>query len=342
LTNPHFPLALAIMIYLLSEMDGPQKLNTGLMTFGLGLLLAMVSPFCIIIVGLVWGIKAGWDWLDTKDFKWQKLACFLAGGIPMLVYQVWAIYTDPVLSGWNKQNVTLSPAFYDFVVSFSPALLLALVGIYGLIKGKVPYGRPLLIWIVLGFVLLNIPFGLQRRFIVGFFVPIAGMAVIGLDTIHSVNQKLYKWLNFVLIPLTLPTLIIIFILPFVGIFERNSWLYQTNQESQAFSWIAANTRGDAVILAAPDTGLILPALTGRRVIYGHPFETVNADQEKKHVTDYFSAVQTAQQEDDYLRKSHVAYVFYGPREAALGKPGDLNRYPIVFQSGNVAVYAINP
>jgi hypothetical protein len=221
-------------------------------------------------------------------------------------------------------------------------LLLAVVGIYGLIKRKVPYGRTLLIWIALVCVLLNIPFGLQRRFIVGFFVPVAGMAVIGLDTILSYNQKLYKWFNLVLIPLTLPTLVIIFILPFIGIFGLNSWFYQTSQESQAFNWIASNTRGDAVILAAPDTGLILPALTGRRVIYGHPFETVNADQEKKHVTDYFSAVQTAQQEDDYLRKSQVAYVFYGPREAALGKPGDLNRYPIVFQSGNVAVYAINP
>ncbi|HEX7433447.1 MAG TPA: hypothetical protein VF326_07295, partial [Anaerolineaceae bacterium] len=293
-------------------------------------------------VGLVWGVKAGWDWLDTKDLKWQKLACFSAGGCTMLAYMVWVIYTDPVLSGWNKQNVTPSPPFYDFLVSLSPALLLAVVGIYGLIKRKIPYGRTLLIWIALVCVLLNIPFGLQRRFIVGFFVPVAGMAVIGLDTILLFNQKLYKWFNFVLIPLTLPTLVIIFILPFIGIFGLNSWFYQTNQESQAFNWIAANTRGDAVILVAPDTGLILPALTGRRVIYGHPFETVNADQEKKHVTDYFSAVQTAQQEDDYLRKSHVAYVFYGPREAALGKPGDLNRYPIVFQSGNVAVYAINP
>jgi DMSO reductase anchor subunit len=301
-----------------------------------------LSPFGLAVTGRVWGVNAGWSWLETKKLKWQKLTCFALGGGLMAAYMTWAVYSDPVLSGWNKQNLTPSPPISDFLISFSPALLLAMVGIYGMIKRKLPYGRTLLIWIVLGCILLNIPLGLQRRFIVGFFIPVAGMALIGLDTIRGAWPKLYKWFNLSLIPLTIPTLILIIILPMVGIFQLNSWYYQTTQETQAFSWIAQNTRPDAIVLAAPDTGLILPALTGRRVIYGHPFETVNAVVEEQAVTDYFQAGRTAQQENDYLRTAKVAYVFYGPREQALGKPANLAQYPIAYQSGNVAVYAVNP
>ena len=35
-----------------------------------------------------------------------------------------------------------------------------------------------------------------------------------------------------------------------------------------------------LILSSPEMGLFIPAQTGRRVLYGHPFETVNADAEK--------------------------------------------------------------
>lgn len=64
-------------------------------------------------------------------------------------------------------------------------------------------------------------------------------------------------------------------------------IFLEKSESQALVWISANTPKDSIILASPDMGLFIPADTGRKVLYGHPFETVNAEQEKAKVQTFF-------------------------------------------------------
>ncbi len=345
LTNPHFPISFGLMLWLLAEVGTPFSIKNGWLTALLALLLAIISPFCIAITGLVWAGMALWDQIEIRPFRvqlsrWARLACFLIGGLPMVVYQVWAISTDPILAGWNSQNVTPAPPVYDFLLSFSPALILAAAGGYFVLKMKIRPGRIFLVWVVMAVLLLYFPFNLQRRFLVGLYVPVAGLAILGLNEIRARSWMGFKWIGKLLIPASLPTVLIIFILALYGTFIHDPKLYLTHNEVEAFAWINRATPKNALILAGPDTGLVIPAFTGRRVIYGHPFETVNAVQEKAGVINYFSGGEPLDQAESYIAQRKVQYIYNGPAEKAIGKPVDIQQYHQVFQNAEVTIYEV--
>jgi hypothetical protein len=97
-----------------------------------------------------------------------------------------------------------------------------------------------------------------------------------------------------------------------------------------------DTPPGALVLASPATGLYLPARTDARVIYGHPFETVDADTHEQAVEDFFAGRFSP---GSFFAQYPVNYIFYGPREKALGSLPPLgNDWRILFQQGEVTLY----
>ena len=242
------------------------------------------------------------------------------------------------------------------MISFSPALLLAIPGAWAIIRFNQPRSdlqpdsnslhpsRLLVVWAVLGLALLYIPFPLQRRFILGLYIPIVGLAVLGLGEIKHYPVRIKT----LALGLSLPTNVIILAMMAINCLGHNPVLYMTRAEADAMAWIRANTSQTDIILAAPDIGTIIPADTGRRVIYGHLFETVNTAQEKQTVEDYFSGQMSATQAADLLSQRKIDIVFCGPREQALSEAptsASLSTcpvaaiLPVVFQEGDVILYS---
>jgi uncharacterized membrane protein len=122
-----------------------------------------------------------------------------------------------------------------------------------------------------------------------------------------------------------------------GIRSRNNSIYMTQGEVQAFEWMDDNVEKDAIILAGPDTGLLIPAYTGRRVIYGHPFETVNANIKKKEVNSYFSNPNGV---DSSRFLYTVDYVFVGPRERELSLNHIQIDLPVVYDVKGVTIFSV--
>ena len=56
-------------------------------------------------------------------------------------------------------------------------------------------------------------------------------------------------------------------------------------------WLRDNVSEDALVLADEKAGLYLPARTDSRVIYGHPFETINAAEEQMLLRELFEVEQ---------------------------------------------------
>jgi hypothetical protein len=108
-------------------------------------------------------------------------------------------------------------------------------------------------------------------------------------------------------------------------------LYLSDGERAALTWLRDQAPHDAVVLCAPETGIFVPAWTGQRVVYGHPFETVNAETRRAQVERFWAG----QRDPAWLDGLGVDYLFYGPRERALGEPppGEL-----LFEAGDTAVY----
>ncbi len=138
--------------------------------------------------------------------------------------------------------------------------------------------------------------------------------------------------------LSIPSTLLLILIGLFGAFSHQPAYYLTQAETQAVSWIQAHTDPGALVLASPDMGHFIPGLTGRRVVYGHPFETINADQEKEWVNAFYQESGPANLA--LLSGHRINYLVFGPREQALGGKIDLSGLQKVFQSGSVQIFAI--
>jgi len=363
-TNPHFPLGLALILWLIVPDNGSSWKPFAV--FFIALILGIVNPFGIMIVLVVLGgtsiiniiqnfrqqqitnITDAWSIVDRRIF-W-----ILLGGGPVLIYDYWIIFADPILSGWNAQNLTTSPPLWDLMISTSPSFILAVIGCWQVIrhrkqtntstldKSGADLGNILLIWIVLGIVLVYFPFSLQRRFMMGIYIPIAGLAAYGFDQVLGRNQRSRRlWITF-LIALSVLTNVVVILAGIGASASQDPKIYLTKGEKQVFEWIEENTPSDALILASPEIGLWIPAHTGRRVIYGHLFETVNAEAEEEVVLNFFTGEMDIAEELEFLSSRGVDYVFYGSREQTLGDLDVIGNLTSVFDSGEVTLYVVQP
>lgn len=341
--TPHFSLGLALLLWVLSARGRSEWLVAPA-----ALALSIISPFGVVIALAVLGGMALWEF-SPSIFSLLRLPANLpnlaAGrpfllallfGVPFLLYDVWIAWTDPVLTGWNAQNLTPSPLLGDLLISFSPLLPLALVGAWVVWKRQTGAERLLLVWMALGFLLLYLPFGLQRRFMMGLYIPVAGLAACGLEILAGGRRlKLSGKLLFLLV---LPTNLVVLLAGWHGVQTHDRLLFLTVEEAHAFDWMANNTPPEALVLASPETGLFIPAYCGRRVIYGHPFETVRAAEEEAAALGYFLGAGT---DRALLEKRGVDYVFFGERERALAGNTGLAGLQPVYSTGQVTIYAVN-
>jgi hypothetical protein len=361
--NPHFPLGIAILIWILTP---NQKLAQRMRTIYrylpeiswllLALILALILPFGVVISGVVLGGYGLWKFLFGNSVQvgegeakndisavrqdpdsWWKMFFVLIGGLPVMVYQLWITYSNPELAAWNAQNLTASPAIWDLLISYSPTILLAIPGGYLVWKSKDSNTVLLLIWAVLGVLLLYIPWDLQRRFILGYMIPLAGLAAIGLDYIFERKKSLGLVITLLILLLIVPTNLMILLGGVQAVNSREPKVLLHREEMMALDWIIANTNQNALILASPQMGLYLPAYTGREVLYGHPFETINATEMQTTVEKFFSGQKDI---EDLPAVEGESYVFIGPREQKLGRNGIEGEFELVYSSQQIRIYEV--
>ncbi|MDR3575128.1 MAG: hypothetical protein P4L50_14810 [Anaerolineaceae bacterium] len=339
--NPHFPLALGMILAIfLVEARGTGIARLAILFF-LGLFISILLPFGLVIAALVLFVLTVWDWISQNKLVWQPFVFSLIGGGSFLIYQYWIILSDPILANWNAQNNTPAPALWDLILSFAPAIFFSIIGVYLLSRDhKSARGARILIaWFVLALVAIYFPFNLQRRFMLGFYIPTIALAVMAIDKINLSWPKTQRWLWVSVLILSIPTNLTLLLAENFGIQAHDPILYVSRSEQQALEWVVKTTPSKDLILASPEMGLFIPSTTGRRVVYGHPFETVNALNEKKNLINFFDGSLSIQESDQYLKSEGVNFVFFGPREQKLGSPVDLNHLNLVYQKGTVSIYA---
>jgi hypothetical protein len=370
--NPHFPLGLALLLYLFtlpseaSQASVPFR-SAGWKVGAAAFLLSLLSPFGVVAALIVLGGLLLWEIIarlvagrsrsglrpslpdlirDSAMIQTliQRLAWVFILGVPWLLYDLWIARIDPQLAAWNAQNLTLTPPAWDVLLALSPALLLALPGAWRVIEQDQREARLLLVWVITGAVLIYTPLGLQRRFLMGLFVPLAGLAGYGLATLAGrFSERFARRAAALVLGLSLLTPLLILWVGIYGVQTRDPMLYLTRGEAQALDWLESNTPSQALVLAAPDTGLFIPAHTGRRVLYGHPYETVNAEAEKAQVVSFFRGELASP--GAFLEQRTVDYIFYGPRERRLGPlPGEIEARQVYSSDtpgdGGVVIYQV--
>ncbi len=343
-SNPHFEVSLALLVWLikprpfLSEEPNGWKYGA---YFSAATILGLLAPFGVVLALVIIGGDIFWQWREVSQkeitawFSHRLLWVLLGGSLPIL-YEVQVIRSDPILAAWNAQNLTPSPPIGQLMVGLSPALILSLIGILFALRRGMPTLRGLVIWVLAGLALMYLPWSLQRRFILGLFIPVAILGVYGLNYLVNFKPKRFVYGFILLMIFSLPTNLIVLLASRQGILTHDPMIYLSRDEANALDWISENTPEHALILASPGIGLFIPAHTGRRVFYGHPYETIHAEAAKNAVINFYES--NGQVLDD-LGRSDIDYVFWGPREQALGTKLDRPNLRPMYQSGEVIIYA---
>jgi hypothetical protein len=366
IANAHFALAAAIMIAMLILILEMRSFSIGRLALltGLSLGLAIIQPFAPIAVYAIAGVTLLVLWWrnvrarssttlrsahavsqpqigrragrNAHEFpRTQFIAAFIAGlfTVPLLLYLYSATQADAVLRAWSQQNLTPSPPPLDYVLGYGLLWIFAFFGARQAWRRKTDWDVLLLSWILMTLPLLYAPFPLQRRLSLGLHVPIGILGAIGLTEIVRA-----KWPRRALIGVMLLTSLFIELALFGGALAHDPHIYLSTNEAAALNWLQQNASPDAVVLASPELGGFIPAFAGQRVVYGHPFETVDAKRREQLVKDFFAdTIDRAQ----VLQDNAVTYIVVGPRERKLGEVDFTNlAVEEVFSAGDVVVYRV--
>ncbi len=356
--NPHFPWAIAIALTMvhvlvkkcLTETDQPPVLNSEAFVLATGaLFLVSVSPFVLVPIGVGYIALLIALWRRYRQFPLRSLSwgsIVLIFGLPLAAYNAWAVSSaNPIFQAWMRQNVTSSPPVWDYLIAFGPLLAMAIAGVWGSRNNLQDGDVFLLAWIVSTVLLLYAPLGLQRRFSMGLIAPLAIYAGRGLWRVLIPRfAPRYDLLGVVLaFALFIPTTIMALVTPMIGALsfkESSLGYFLTRSEIEALDWLEANGgQRHALVLASPEVSLFVP-MHGLRVVYGHPYETLNATARRQAVADFYTGARC-----EVIATEGVDYVLVGSRELKLA--GDaaamcpLPDDPVFTSSdGQVRVYAV--
>src|SRR5690606_6778017 len=124
-----------------------------------------------------------------------------------------------------------------------------------------------------------------------------------------------------MLALLLPTNLLNLSIPLFGISAspesglENGLLVETDYWD-AFRWIDRRGDRDSVVLAAPTISVWIPAYTPARVVYGHEYETVPAEERQERVEAWYHGADCTTLTSNAV-PFHVDYIFWGPQERAL-------------------------
>jgi hypothetical protein len=345
LANAHFPLAMALMMWIaccgLAISDSRSAIrDRRYWLLGSGMIVAAIvlgaiQPFGLVAVFGGLGVMLVARAARERVIPWRAIAWIAVAGVVALLYPLYmmrVLRSDPVLSVWDTQNVTGSPPLWDWVLSYGLVLVLAVPGAVFAVRRGSDADWLLLSWVGVTLVGMYLPLPLQRRLSLGLGVPLGLLAGVGWwrtirPRVKARWRGLAQGLAVAFCALT-PLFLI------AGHLATASDFYLSDGEWAALKWLRDEGRPDAVVLCSPRMGLFVPAWAGQPVVYGHPFETVNAEERRAQVEAYWAEGMDAEERETFLRVNGVRYVLVELDEFEIGD------WRLVFEADGVRVYDV--
>jgi hypothetical protein len=248
-----------------------------------------------------------------------------------------------VAKGWIEQNITLAPSPLTMIFGLGVPLLIALPGIYHALRDFEQDGDQLvLMWLLAILVVVYLPTNIQRRFTVGLMIPIAYFGTRALDNFWF--PRVSRVWRYRLLVAVIPVMTISHIFPLLSNIPLSSDAvppigpFLERDYAAVFQWLKENTQPDDVILAVSDVSIWIPGWVGARVVYGHPFETMDADVKDAQVLKWYQGEDAAICRA-LLNEYQVKYVIVGPEEKKLGTTRCVDDLTPVIAHDSVIVYA---
>lgn len=333
--NPHFPLtigalALIAATYLdafrIDAREEPSVTNGGLTIFLLALIVALVLPQALVPLGGTLAVYLVFLALKQRrlpvlELRWVSML-FLPS-ILMAAYFYAVVTYNPIMQAWNLQITNPSASPWLVIAGYGVLVIVALPGLVRAVRRFEADGDQfMLVWLVVNLLLVFLPFNHQRRFMIGLIMPITFFAVRSLEDFWFARmaQRWHGLATVLLVVLILPSNVLAMGIPLFGLMNPEAGLDQRllveHGYWEAMTWLDAHGTSDEVVLASPNPALWVPAYGNKRVVYGHPYETIDGPARQAQVLDWYSGAECywpTDAQDGY----HITYVLQGPQEQAL-------------------------
>ncbi len=357
LVAPHFPLAIALLALLAAQFilvirpgDAAAPRWPALATAALSLGLVVLYPQALVPLAgavVIYLVNLRLRTGSLLSGALLHTVALIAPAVPMALYLGLVIRLNPAFAEWNRQNITLSPPIWVMLVGLGLPLLLGIPAMYRAARRLDRDGDRLMLWWLLAiFVAMFLPTNIQRRFGVGLMIPVAFFAARALRDfwLPKVGQRAGRLLVaaalFVMV-LSPVLAALVPVLPLLtGASEQRTGIVLPAGYMAAMDWLNTNAPPGTVVLAGPDAGGWIPGMSGLRVVYGHAFETLDAETKLAEITAWY-ALPADSDCRALLDTYRVRYVVFGPLEAKLGPGACLEGFTPVATSQDVTVYAIS-
>lgn len=345
--NPHFPLSIAslalitavyVVVFRRGFAEAPSVENGGLGVILLSILLALIQPTALVSISGALILYVIARYYLTKEFPTHELhwsAMLWLPVLPIMVYDFAVFHFNDVMGEFNAQNHTPSPAPYLYLFGYG---LLLIVAIPGLVRAVRRFERDgdqmMLLWFIVNVLGLYAPFDLQRRLALGLIIPVVYFAVRALEDFwfYKVTDKLRAPAMLALIVFLVPTNIFVLGIPLFGAVARpesgrDAGLLVEGDYWNTIQWLRDRGQKDAVVLASPNISLWIPAYTDQVVVYGHPYETIYADERREQMEAWYRGEDCETLLSDSVN-FRVRYIIWGPQEQDLAaEDDDGNTFP---------------
>jgi hypothetical protein len=349
LANAHFPLSMGLMAWVVDcgMRISDWRLAIGNWRYwllGLGMVLAAivlgaVQPFGLVAVLGGMGAMLIARAMRERSVPWRAVGwAALAGlaALPYPLYMLQAMGADPALAAWNAQNMTGSPPLWDWALSYGLVFVLAVFGVAFAVQRGSDADWLLVGWVLVTLVGMYLPLPLQRRLSLGLGVPLGLLA--GAGWWRGVRPRIKARRRGLALGLVVAFCALTPVFLVVGHLATASDFYLSDGEWAALAWLREEGRPDGVVLCSPRMGLFVPAWAGQPVVYGHPFETVDAEARRAQVEAFWAGEMSAQERLPFLQENRVGYVLVDSEVGGL-ETGD---WGLAFEADGVRVYDVRP
>lgn len=311
---PHFTAALILLIICflsLLKFMKEGRVKDLFVTFLCGSLLIATHPhetLTLVLAPIIYLFFSG----RSSKKEWLRGFLFLASLAPMASYFAFLSQFDPVYKQFTQQPLARL-TWPDFLAVYGLLVPLGCWGVYNFFllgkKGQQEKILFILAWIGDVLLLLLIPFSFQRKMVMGFHFPLVILVVFGLQKVwEKMKSTKSKWLTvFLLLVILFPQNLYFLNQVFVEMRQNKQVYYLSEQNVEAQQWLETNVTETEIVLANPSMGLVIPALSGRRVFLGHWGNTNLSEEKAERLWNFFDEESSEKIRRELFSEYKIAY-----------------------------------
>ena len=334
-----------------------QALKVGVLWLLAGLAQPLAAPVIGAVIGLhlfaltVWQLGRRQRGLATDWPAWRKLVrlAVLSGVLPglFILYNLWAVLTDPFLRIWSAQNIIRSPSPLHYLLAYGLILPFVILGARRLLEAEPWKGWLLAAWVLAAPWLVYAPTNLQRRLPEGVWVALVALALCSVDSPQVSTTRRFRRFQLITL-LAFPTTLLLFTGGILAAQHPSLPVFQPATEAATFDSLAFPSKAfmgfGPVVMSAYDTGNALPAWAPVRVVIGHGPESASLAELQPQVSAFYSQDITDSARIEMIHRLDIRFVVWGPGERALGDwdPRQAPYLRVIEENGDYAVLEVLP